>query len=139
MPRAGIKGQKYGFQISFCTWILSHATSYLQKLVMHGSNVPLSSPCRHEIPELNSLPLVTVMFMLQQITIFSFRQDREKFVLASKVRGSMDPDNPNSQGLSRAHIMRSIDKSLSRLQTNYLDLYQVRVTYFVLNSTKFPA
>jgi aryl-alcohol dehydrogenase-like predicted oxidoreductase len=32
--------------------------------------------------------------------------------------------NPNDRGLSRKHILRSIDRSLERLQTDYVDLYQ---------------
>lgn len=46
-------------------------------------------------------------------------------MVATKVRGSMDPLNPNAVGLSRKHIMSSIEKSLERLQTDYVDLYQV--------------
>ncbi|MBA2662800.1 MAG: aldo/keto reductase family protein [Bradymonadaceae bacterium] len=47
---------------------------------------------------------------------------RSDLVISSKVFWPMS-DNPNDQGLSRKHIMESIDKSLGRLQTDYLDIY----------------
>ena len=34
-------------------------------------------------------------------------------------------DDPNQRGLSRKHIMHAIDDSLRRLQTDYVDLYQI--------------
>jgi len=49
---------------------------------------------------------------------------RKDVVLASKVRGRTGP-GPNDVGLSRAHIMASIDGSLMRLGTDWLDLYQI--------------
>jgi aryl-alcohol dehydrogenase-like predicted oxidoreductase len=49
---------------------------------------------------------------------------RHEIVLATKVRGAMGK-GPNDQGLSRQHIMHSIETSLERLQTDYVDLYQV--------------
>jgi aryl-alcohol dehydrogenase-like predicted oxidoreductase len=49
---------------------------------------------------------------------------RKDIVLASKVRGRMGP-GPNDVGLSRVHIMASIDESLRRLGTDWLDLYQI--------------
>ena len=49
---------------------------------------------------------------------------REDVVIATKVRGQMG-DGPNDQGLSRLHIMNSVENSLRRLQTEYIDLYQV--------------
>jgi 1-deoxyxylulose-5-phosphate synthase len=49
---------------------------------------------------------------------------REDIVLATKVRGQMG-DGPNDQGLSRLHIIASVENSLRRLQTEYIDLYQV--------------
>lgn len=55
----------------------------------------------------------------------SNRQKREDFVIATKVRGQMG-DGVNEIGLSRKHIMASCEASLERLQTNYIDLYQVR-------------
>ncbi len=47
---------------------------------------------------------------------------REEIVLASKLYFPMH-EGPNSKGLSRKTIMTEIDKSLARLQTDYLDLY----------------
>lgn len=49
---------------------------------------------------------------------------RDKVVIATKVRGPMG-DGPNDQGLSRMHIMNAVDTSLRRMQTDYIDLYQV--------------
>ncbi|MCB8979944.1 MAG: aldo/keto reductase [Ardenticatenaceae bacterium] len=49
---------------------------------------------------------------------------RESLVLATKVRGQVG-DGPNDEGLSRGHIMTAVEDSLRRLQTDYIDLYQV--------------
>jgi 1-deoxyxylulose-5-phosphate synthase len=49
---------------------------------------------------------------------------RGDYVLATKVFYPMD-DGPNDRGLSRAHIMDSIDASLRRLGTDYVDIYQI--------------
>jgi 1-deoxyxylulose-5-phosphate synthase len=49
---------------------------------------------------------------------------REEYVVATKVNGRTMPGE-NGQGLSRKHIMASIDASLARLQTDYVDLYQI--------------
>lgn len=49
---------------------------------------------------------------------------RNRYIIATKVRGKMS-DEPNDVGLSRHHILNSIDKSLKRLRTDYIDLYQV--------------
>jgi len=49
---------------------------------------------------------------------------RDEIVLATKVHGRMRP-GPNGGGLSRKAIMREIDKSLTRLGTDYVDLYQI--------------
>ena len=49
---------------------------------------------------------------------------RDDFVIATKVRFPMG-DGPNEAGLSRKHILASVEASLRRLQTDYLDLYQV--------------
>lgn len=49
---------------------------------------------------------------------------RDEVVIATKVHGQMHP-GPNGSGLSRKAIMSEIDKSLKRLQTDYVDLYQI--------------
>jgi aryl-alcohol dehydrogenase-like predicted oxidoreductase len=49
---------------------------------------------------------------------------REEYVLATKVHGQTMPGE-NGRGLSRKHIMASIDGSLRRLETDYVDLYQI--------------
>ena len=49
---------------------------------------------------------------------------REKIVIATKVRASMG-ETPNDEGLSRRHILQEIEKSLTRLGTDYVDLYQL--------------
>jgi len=50
--------------------------------------------------------------------------DRSEVVIASKVYFKMSKD-PNAGGLSRKHIMDAVDASLKRLDTEYLDLYQI--------------
>jgi aryl-alcohol dehydrogenase-like predicted oxidoreductase len=49
---------------------------------------------------------------------------REKVVLATKMFGEMEPW-PNSRGTSALNIRRACDASLKRLQTDYIDLYQM--------------
>jgi aryl-alcohol dehydrogenase-like predicted oxidoreductase len=48
---------------------------------------------------------------------------RDQFVLATKCRLKVGP-GPNDEGLSRRHILRAVEDSLRRLQTDYIDLYQ---------------
>ena len=49
---------------------------------------------------------------------------REEYVVATKVHGQTMPGE-NGRGLSRKHIMASIDASLERLELDYVDLYQI--------------
>jgi aryl-alcohol dehydrogenase (NADP+) len=49
---------------------------------------------------------------------------RDRVVIGTKVYQAMGED-PNQRGLSRKHIMHSIDDSLRRLGTDYVDLYQI--------------
>jgi len=50
--------------------------------------------------------------------------DRHDLVLATKVRGKMG-EGPNQVGLTRKHIMDQAEASLKRLNTDYIDLYQL--------------
>ena len=49
---------------------------------------------------------------------------RDNVVLATKVNGPMG-DDPNQRGNSRRWIMAEVENSLRRLQTDYIDLYQI--------------
>lgn len=48
---------------------------------------------------------------------------RERWVIATKFMGSIHPGDPNAGGAGRKNIMRSLDDSLRRLQTPYIDLF----------------
>jgi aryl-alcohol dehydrogenase-like predicted oxidoreductase len=51
-------------------------------------------------------------------------QRRESLEIFTKVYNPTGPKGPNDSGLSRKHIMESINGSLTRLGTDYVDLYQ---------------
>ncbi len=51
-------------------------------------------------------------------------QSRDDLVIATKVRFPMG-DGPNEAGVSRKHIIAGVENSLRRLNTDYIDLYQV--------------
>jgi 1-deoxyxylulose-5-phosphate synthase len=64
--------------------------------------------------------------MSEQVVGRSLRQaaQRDELVVATKVNGRMGP-GANDRGLSRKHILRSIDGSPKRLGMDYVDLYQI--------------
>jgi len=62
----------------------------------------------------------------EQIVGKALKGERDSVVLASKVGNRMGP-GANDIGLSRKHIMRAIEDSLRRLETDYLDLYYVHL------------
>ncbi|WP_031425506.1 aldo/keto reductase [Flavimarina sp. Hel_I_48] len=49
---------------------------------------------------------------------------RKSLIIATKVRGTMG-EGPNQKGLTRKHIIDQVDASLKRLNTDYIDLYQI--------------
>jgi aryl-alcohol dehydrogenase-like predicted oxidoreductase len=51
-------------------------------------------------------------------------KSRDDFVIATKVRFPMG-EGPNDVGLSRKHVLAGVEASLRRLDTDYIDLYQV--------------
>jgi aryl-alcohol dehydrogenase-like predicted oxidoreductase len=50
---------------------------------------------------------------------------RDSVVLATKVHGSMHDTDPNMKGNSRRWIVQEVENSLRRLQTDWIDLYQI--------------
>jgi len=48
---------------------------------------------------------------------------RDELIIATKVHGPLGP-GPNESGQSRYHIMREVERSLRRLNVDYIDLYQ---------------
>ncbi|MGH9302875.1 MAG: aldo/keto reductase [Acidimicrobiales bacterium] len=63
----------------------------------------------------------------EEIVGKALRTRRDSVVLATKVHGRMgeSTEDPNRQGNSRRWITHEVDQSLRRLQTDYIDLYQV--------------
>jgi aryl-alcohol dehydrogenase-like predicted oxidoreductase len=53
---------------------------------------------------------------------------RERVVLATKVHYAMSDDDPNAQHNTRRHIIEQCEASLTRLDTDYVDLYQLHGT-----------
>jgi aryl-alcohol dehydrogenase (NADP+) len=60
----------------------------------------------------------------EEITGELLRDYREDVVLATKVYFPMG-EKTNQQGLSRVHVLKAIEASLKRLQTDHVDLYQI--------------
>jgi aryl-alcohol dehydrogenase-like predicted oxidoreductase len=52
------------------------------------------------------------------------KERRQDVIIATKVFNPMGT-GPNDSGMSRAHIMRAIEESLTRLQTDYIDIYYI--------------
>ncbi|MDT3428890.1 aryl-alcohol dehydrogenase-like predicted oxidoreductase [Paenibacillus forsythiae] len=60
----------------------------------------------------------------EQILGKALKSKRHQAIIATKVRARMGP-GPNDLGLSRLHMIRQVEESLRRLETDYIDLYQI--------------
>lgn len=58
----------------------------------------------------------------EEIVGKALRDRRDKMILATKVAAPVGP-GPQDRGLTAVHILREVDRSLKRLQTDYIDLY----------------
>lgn len=54
-------------------------------------------------------------------------RERDRFVVATKYTMSTSPGDPNAWGNHRKNLRRSLEASLTRLKTDYVDLYQVHL------------
>lgn len=57
--------------------------------------------------------------------------ERERFVLATKYVNNMRRDNPNASGSHRKNLVQSLEGSIKRLNTDYIDLYWVHAWDFM--------
>jgi len=61
----------------------------------------------------------------EEIVGKALRGRRDSVVLATKVHGVMDDADPNMRGNTRRWIVQEVENSLRRLQTDWIDLYQI--------------
>ncbi len=63
----------------------------------------------------------------EQVTGDALKRNKKRasIVLATKVHGKMADDDPNASGNTRRHIIEQCEASLARLNTDYIDLYQI--------------
>jgi len=59
------------------------------------------------------------------------REDRDRYVVATKFSASTDPSNPNAAGNARKNLRASLDASLERLGFDYVDLLWLHVWDFL--------
>ena len=97
-------------------WVLDEEASrpFIQRALEHGINF-------FDTADMYSLGVS------EEITGRALKEftKRDEVVIATKVYFPMNPNDPNSGGLSRKHIMDAVDNSLRRLGTDYIDLYQI--------------
>ncbi|WNF38307.1 aldo/keto reductase [Bacillaceae bacterium IKA-2] len=110
--------------MSFGRWIDEEASvSILNKALEKGVNfidtANYYGKGQDEIPEYGT-------GLSEEILGRALKGRREEVVLATKV-GLQMGSGKNSNGLSKLNILREVDKSLQRLQTDYIDLYQVHL------------
>src|SRR5882724_9090655 len=55
------------------------------------------------------------------------KEHRQSIVLATKYSDAVPGNDPNAAGNHRKSMMQAVDASLSRLQTDYIDLYWVHI------------
>src|ERR1700758_4634805 len=100
-----------------------------------GGKMNMGNLGQHETTQMVQLALAKGINFIDTADVYSLGESetllgnalkgiREEIVLATKVRLPMG-ENFNRSGATRVNIMREVDASLRRLQTDYIDLYQV--------------
>lgn len=122
LGRAGLKISAIGLGTMQWRWRTTEEEAYgiMDAYLDHGGNfLDTANIYSQWVPELGVGTSETVIGNWLQA-----RGNRERVVLATKVRGPM-ADRPNGEGLSRRHIIEALEDSLRRLQTDWVDLYQM--------------
>lgn len=119
---------KTGLKVSrICLGMMTYGTSQWREWVLDGAD---SRPIIQRAVELGVNFFDTAdMYSLgvsEEVTGRALRDfaRRDNVVIATKLFWPMS-DDVNDRGLSRKHIMQAVDASLRRLQTDYIDLYQI--------------
>jgi 1-deoxyxylulose-5-phosphate synthase len=119
---------KTGLKVSrLCLGMMSYGTSQWRDWVL---NEPEGRPFVQRALELGITFFDTAdvysIGVSEEVTGRAIRDfaKRDEVIIATKVFNEMGK-GPNERGLSRKHIMESIDNSLRRLGTDYVDLYQI--------------
>ena len=122
LGRTGLKISAIGLGTMQWRWRTTEEEAYgiMDAYLEHGGNfLDTANIYSRWVPELGVGTSETVIGNWLQA-----RGNRDQVVLATKVRGPMS-DRPNGEGLSRRHIMEALEDSLRRLQTDWVDLYQM--------------
>lgn len=119
LGRSGLEVSSLSFGGNILGWTADEPTSFtiLDAFVAAGGNfIDTADVYARFAPGLEGGESETVLGKWLKL-----RNNREKLVIATKVGEDM---GPRGKGLSRQHIVQSVEDSLRRLQTDYIDLYQ---------------
>jgi len=92
------------------------STAVMHHALDHGVNL---------IDTSNRSPAVPGASLLSETIMGRALKDRRTQAVVATKCGKKTGNGPNDDGCSRGHIMREVEASLRRLQTDYIDLYQI--------------
>ncbi|PHM62733.1 aldo/keto reductase [Xenorhabdus ishibashii] len=112
----------------FGRWVdETEACEILNVFTEHGGNFIDTADCYPiYLPNGNSGGELSESFIGRWLKSYSKRDD---LIIATKFSAPMN-DKPNNEGISRKYIIKAVEQSLKRLNTDYIDLYQVHDDYF---------
>jgi voltage-dependent potassium channel beta subunit len=115
--RLGISGMKVS-EVSIGSWL----TYGSDNLAFEATQQCLNTAIDHGINFIDSADIYSKGKAEEAVGEVVKNHDRSKLVISTKAFRPMS-DDPNDVGLSRKHLFESIDKSLKRLQTDYIDIF----------------